>query len=1003
MYLFNRLRIRFLLMLVAQTGCYGQLPDFNVQLLNDKNGIQTSNASRIIRDRTGFLWILSPRHLQRFDGQSVRRVDTAGEDLLDMASDGSGTLWVVSEKEIKRYRNDHRGLLKVKTDGPRLEPLNKLNKLQITPDDAIWANAGRGLYRYDGRTDSFRFHQLPGLQDHYYYRRIFNSRGYQLYLADIRTVFCYDTRKKIVRSVPFESARAVVPVNDDIAWVSTSLHHTFEINFADGSVRRIPLLDTAHPLGIPLAELISFTALGAGKGLVNTTKGCYLYHEKDRTFSRAVIFDSGKSLPNDENYSDFRDPDGTHWILSQDGILFFRPEAHTIGWINGFAGNQQSPANNIKALAEDSQGNIWLGTSGGISVLDVRTGQTAAVHDKQSGAFTSEVRGLLFDGKNLIVAPSRALPMVLDPVSRAFTDVIYPEGAIGRRLRARLRDDLIATIVRMPDGNFLVVGESVCYRIEKGSYRIREVYFRGVERIVQTVAQDARGNYWMGTYQGLLVVDDQFTNAVSDSGFSPGNLVSAVLIRNDSTAWCGSVGLYEVTKKGKELKKKLIFPELRNQRIAMIRQDRSGRVWIGSDDGLYLLNREADKLQWFDFRDNIQNRRFNYNSVLESADGNIYIGGLSGLNYFDPDKLKFREERLNVVITSVRVNQDDSIPIGNTPPLQLNWKQNSIEIQFLTPYYRNPQKLMYRYRLAGLDDNWVDNGRSNRVRFSSLSGGSYAFTVGASLDGVTWWETAAPFAFTILSPWWEQWWFAVLCVFGTGGALYGLFRWRVTRIRRQTTLREHMAELEMRALRAQMNPHFIFNCLNSINRYIVKSDNATASLYLTRFAKLIRLILDNSNSKKVLLSNELEALKLYIEMERIRFDNQFEYRIEVGEEVNPDSVQVPSLIIQPYVENAIWHGLLHMENSGNLWIRLRMIDESVLECVVEDNGIGREKAGEYRSKSATGRKSLGMKLTEDRIAVLNQYAQTNARVEILDLKNETGEPSGTRVTITIPV
>ncbi len=992
-----------MLLLVARIGCYGQLPDFNVQLLDDKNGIQTSNAARIVRDPAGFLWILSPRHLQRFDGQSVRRIDTAGEDLLDMASDSSGTLWVVSETEIKRYRNGHNGLAGVKTDGPRLEPLNKLYKLQTTPDNGIWANAGRGLYRYDSRTDSFRFHELPGLKDHYYYRRVFNSRGYQLYLADIRTVFCYDTQKKTVRSVPFESARTVVPVNDHIAWVSTPLHQTFEIDFSIGSVKQIPPLDAAHPLGMPPAELISITRLGEGRSLVNTTKGCYLYREKDRTFSRAVIFDSGKSLPNDENYSDFRDPDGTHWILSQDGILFFRPDAHTIGWVNGFPGTGQSLGNNTKALAEDAQGNIWMGTSRGISVLDVRNGRTTMIRQRSAGPSFSEVRGLVFDGKNLIVAPSRALPMVLDPVTHIFKDVIYPDGEAGQRLRGRLREDLIATIVRMRDGHFLVVGEHICYLIDRDSYRISEMHFNGAERIVQTVAQAADGNYWMGTYQGLLIVNSRFRNAVSDSAFLPGHLVSAVLVRSDSTAWCGSVGLYEVTRRGNTLKKRLIFPELQNQRISVMHQDRSGRVWIGGDDGLYLLNRGAKKLQWFDFRDNIQNRRFNYNSILESTDGNIYIGGHNGLNYFNPDKLKFREERLNVVITSVRVNQDDSVPIGNMAPLQLNWKQNSVEIQFLTPYYRNPQKLMYRYRLAGLDNNWVDNGRSNRVRFSSLSPGRYVFAVAASLDGVTWWETATPFAFSILSPWWERWWFIVLCGLCAGGALYGLVRWRVTRIRRQTRIREHMAELEMRALRAQMNPHFIFNCLNSINRYIVKSDNATASLYLTRFAKLIRLILDNSNSKRVMLSNEMEALKLYIEMERIRFDNQFEYRIEVGEEVNPDSVQVPSLIIQPYVENAIWHGLLHLESGGKLRIRLRMTDESVLECVIEDNGIGREKAAAYRSKSATGRKSLGMKLTEDRIAVLNQYAQTNAKVEILDLKNEKGEAAGTRVTITIPV
>jgi ligand-binding sensor domain-containing protein len=212
-----------------------------------------------------------------------------------------------------------------------------------------------------------------------------------------------------------------------------------------------------------------------------------------------------------------------------------------------------------------------------------------------------------------------------------------------------------------------------------------------------------------------------------------------------------------------------------------------------------------------------------------------------------------------------------------------------------------------------------------------------------------------------------------------------------------------MTEVEMQALRAQMNPHFIFNCLNSINRYIVKSDQTTASLYLTKFAKLIRLILDNSNSKNVILTNELEALKLYIEMEALRFDKKFTYEVKVENGLSTDSVELPPLIIQPYVENAIWHGLLHKESGGHLSVRLSMSGESLLNCVIEDNGVGREKAKELRSKSATSRKSLGMQLTEHRLSLLNKHAELNASIEIIDMSNGHGEASGTKVILKIPV
>jgi two-component sensor histidine kinase len=806
--------------------------------------------------------------------------------------------------------------------------------------------------------------------------------------------------------VTFESVKSLVPISDDIAWATDSRLQTYEINFATGKVNHIFGKDATSPSVFPAASLISVVPFKANTYLVNTTKGCYLFDRETGIFKKALINDSGKQLPNDENYADFYDKEGTQWILCQEGIMFFRPLEHNIGWLRGFSHVDKGWSNIVRAITEDHKGNIWLGTSSGLSRMNLRSGEMRSVHPDAATRRLfplHAIRGLVFDGKNLIIGPETGRPLIFDPEHETFRDVQYPAGEEGKSLQSQLDNELIATIYTLKSGDFLVVGEMTCYLLEKDTYRISERKFKGAENNIQAVTEERNGNFWMGSYRGLMYVDKHFRTRFQDDQFSPGNLVSSVLIRNDSTVWCGSVGLFEVVRSNGKLKRRPIFPELRNQRISVLHQDQSGRIWIGADDGLYHLNVKGNKLEWFDIWDNIQNKRLNSNSLLESRTGYVFIGGFNGLNYFDPEKIESREEKLNVSITAVRINQDDSLFMLQHQPLQLTWKQNSFEFQFVTAYFRNPQKLIYRYRLVGLDSGWTLNGRNNRVRFSSLPPGQYTFTVAASLDGVTWYETSRPFAFEIMRPFWKQLWFIGLCVVVTGLLSYWLIKRRVTAIRRQTALREQFAEMEMKALRAQMNPHFIFNCLNSINRYIVKSDNATASLYLTRFSKLIRLILDNSNSKKVLLSNELEALKLYIEMERIRFDEKFEYHINLGEEVNADSVEVPSLIIQPYVENAIWHGLLHKETSGSLWVHVNMLDDNMLECVVEDNGIGREKARDFRSKSATSKKSLGMKLTEDRIAVLNQYAQTSASVEIIDLVDGDHKAAGTRVVIKIPV
>lgn len=214
---------------------------------------------------------------------------------------------------------------------------------------------------------------------------------------------------------------------------------------------------------------------------------------------------------------------------------------------------------------------------------------------------------------------------------------------------------------------------------------------------------------------------------------------------------------------------------------------------------------------------------------------------------------------------------------------------------------------------------------------------------------------------------------------------------------------KQIAETEMSALRAQMNPHFIFNVLNSINRYILMSDGETASRYLTQFARLIRLVLENSKTAKVALEADLEALKLYINMEKLRFLDKFDYKIEIDEEIDQKFTQVPPLLIQPYVENAIWHGLMQKEDGGMLIISLKLESENVLSVTVEDNGIGRNNSAILKSKTALNHKSYGLQMTKDRISIVNKLYGIQTAVEIEDLYDDKDNPSGTRVTLTIPV
>ena len=220
--------------------------------------------------------------------------------------------------------------------------------------------------------------------------------------------------------------------------------------------------------------------------------------------------------------------------------------------------------------------------------------------------------------------------------------------------------------------------------------------------------------------------------------------------------------------------------------------------------------------------------------------------------------------------------------------------------------------------------------------------------------------------------------------------------------RRQAELQKQATELEMQALRAQMNPHFIFNSLNSINRFILQNNKALASEYLTKFSRLVRLILQNSQTAFIALESEIESLQLYLELEAVRFDHHFEFKVTVEDDLDTDIIKIPPLIIQPYAENAIWHGLMHKEEKGNLEIEL-FRQEDLLYCRITDDGIGRAKAAQLKSKSASAHKSMAMQITASRIEMLQQKNNLDVQIKITDLILPDGAAGGTEVILKIPV
>jgi sensor histidine kinase YesM len=242
--------------------------------------------------------------------------------------------------------------------------------------------------------------------------------------------------------------------------------------------------------------------------------------------------------------------------------------------------------------------------------------------------------------------------------------------------------------------------------------------------------------------------------------------------------------------------------------------------------------------------------------------------------------------------------------------------------------------------------------------------------------------------------------FIILLTLAGWVLIYFLFHY-VKTVRREeqlkVQLRFEMIELEAKALRSQMNPHFIFNCMNSIKSLIQKNDQEKSILYLTTFSKLIRTVFQNSDKREISLHDEIETCRLYTQLESMRFNNKFNYQFNIDKTLDLKSVMVPALIVQPFIENAIWHGIMPKEDGGSLIVKVSKTDHTI-SCIVDDNGIGREisKQNKFTSKDPM-HESKGEHLTQARLDLDNLLNERNAKIEIIDQKDENSKPTGTTV------
>lgn len=442
---------------------------------------------------------------------------------------------------------------------------------------------------------------------------------------------------------------------------------------------------------------------------------------------------------------------------------------------------------------------------------------------------------------------------------------------------------------------------------------------------------------------------------------------------------------------------------LPNNTIYSIIPCNRGQLWCSSNKGIFAFHKKTHDVRSFTSRDGLIDDEFNRYYYMVLPDSSFAYGGPLGYTIFQPAAIRTDEYDPTIALTSVSISNLKQLPqpLTSLDELRLSHDQNFITVQFATMQFDFPDKISYRYQLKGFDKDWIISGNENKVSYTSLPPGKYTLMLNASNTSGKWSSHVYNIRILITPPFWQTWWFYGLIVAVTGSLIYLFLRQRIRYLKkihaRQLQFEREAMELHAMALRAQMNPHFIFNCLNSIKALIQEKENDEATRYLTTFVSLIRRQLNHS-SNRISLADELQTCHLYLEMEAMRFDERIRYQIQIPQEDWVKQVMLPPLTIQPIIENAIIHGILPKEEGGYICVKVYRDNDEVI-CEIQDNGIGRAASAKLKEKSSPLHQSKGMHLLKERMTLHSLMDRRYNSIETTDLYHENGEAAGTLVTI----
>jgi len=961
-----------------------------------KTNIGNSTINALFQDTEGLIWVgtdegLNVFHPEKiefsgyFQGQDINF--TIGENRIFSLSEGKiGEIWVgtanglyVFKKDIKEFK-----FIPFPSDKitKRQQPIRSLN--HSASSDLMWVGTSIGLFSFNSSNYEYTYHssenlKLPRLN----INTLFEDSKQMLWIGSEKGLYIYDfTRDKVqffnMINSGLESDN-ILSVMEDVSgniWIGT---------------------------------------LGGGVSVYSRESNSII------PFGNNEQLNGG--LSNNYIYSLLQSANGTIWIGTWRGLNKFTPGQFRFTHILHGQGKNLLNSNMVWSFLEFSSDIVWIGTENGINILNKQNGSISNITTKSGHALkppSNKIRAMFRDSdKKLWIGTLDAGLVCFDPMSNSnkyfFADNNTDNQSLaGNSVWSIVEDNDDKSIWVATDGGVSRIfkdGKSVHYRHEPEnphSISQDEVYW---------ILKDKANNIWLTSFSGVDIYNrdkDNF-NKFEDGNHAKlsTNRILSAFEDSRGNIWFATMG-EGVSKFDPISGKMIVLTEtvgLANNTVYNIIEDTKGFIWVTTNQGISRITPDNLNIWNFDIRDGVQGHEFNLGAAAILSSGEILFGGMNGCNIFHPDQLRENKYKPKVYITSYSVlNKKQKDFLKNYEKLELNWWENYFSFEFAALDFVNPKKINYAYILDGFDKEWNFVASDKRYAdYTNIPPGDYVFKVKATNSDGLWSPNETEIYIKVHAPFWKTLWFKIVFAFILTFLIWYIVNSQIRKIkkrqeieRRMLDFEKHVFEMEQKILHLQMNPHFLFNALNSIQSFILNNETDNAVNYLSKFSNLMRLILQTSRSANVVLSDEIKLLRFYLEIESLRFNHIFSFNIIVDSEIDEEFTAIPSHMVQPLVENSIKHGLIHKEGNGVVTVTFSQHDEYI-EVIVEDNGIGRKKAMEIQSRNKLNISNQGISISKERLNLFNKQRNSGIfELNYFDITSDDGSVTGTRAILKVP-